>query len=32
MLNREATYAEQEAEFVWDIPEHFNIGVAACDR
>ncbi|MBK4739188.1 acyl-CoA synthetase [Noviherbaspirillum pedocola] len=32
MLKKEATFAEQRAKFTWDIPKHFNIGVAACDR
>jgi acetyl-CoA synthetase len=32
MLKREGTFAEVEAGFGWDIPERFNIGVAACDR
>lgn len=32
MLKREATFAELQAKFQWDIPERFNIGVAACDR
>ncbi|TCS36491.1 acetyl-CoA synthetase [Paucimonas lemoignei] len=32
MLKRENTYAELQAKFSWDIPEKFNIGIAACDR
>lgn len=32
MLHKENSYAELEAQFRWKIPQHFNIGVAACDR
>ena len=32
MLQRHATYAETFDSFRWQIPEHFNIGVACCDR
>jgi acetyl-CoA synthetase len=32
MLKRENTYTELQSRFQWDIPEKFNIGVAACDR
>jgi acetyl-CoA synthetase len=32
MLNRESTVAELDANFQWDIPERFNIAIAACDR
>jgi len=32
MLKREATYEALQANFRWEIPERFNIGVAACDR
>ncbi|HEY5797321.1 MAG TPA: acyl-CoA synthetase [Bosea sp. (in: a-proteobacteria)] len=32
MLERHATYGETFNRFRWNIPEHFNIGVAACDR
>ncbi|RJG03982.1 acyl-CoA synthetase [Noviherbaspirillum sedimenti] len=32
MLKRENTFAELAENFNWDIPERFNIGVAACDR
>lgn len=32
MLKREANFEELQAKFRWEVPEHFNIGVAACDR
>lgn len=32
MLKRVNTAAELEAGFQWDIPEHFNIAIATCDR
>ena len=32
MLKKENSFAKLEANFRWDIPERFNIGVAACDR
>ena len=32
MLQRHATYEDTVERFRWDIPEHFNIGVACCDR
>ena len=32
MLQKENSYAEQQATFSWPIPEYFNIGVASCDR
>ena len=32
MLKRENTVAELEANFYWDIPERFNVAIAACDR
>ena len=32
MLERRATYRETVENFRWNIPERFNIGVAACDR
>lgn len=32
MVQREATFAELQAKFQWEIPARFNIGVATCDR
>lgn len=32
MLKRGETYEEVYENFRWDIPEHYNIGVAHCDR
>ncbi|MDR6869622.1 acetyl-CoA synthetase [Bosea sp. BE125] len=32
MLTRAASYRNTFEAFRWDIPEHFNIGVACCDR
>ena len=32
MLQRHPTYRETFDRFRWEIPEHFNIGVACCDR
>ncbi|KPF73148.1 AMP-dependent synthetase [Bosea sp. AAP35] len=32
MLQRHATYRETFDRFRWNIPAHFNIGVACCDR
>lgn len=32
MLQKENSYAEQQAKFSWPIPERFNIAVASCDR
>lgn len=32
MLQRHATYEDTVERFRWEIPEHFNIGVACCDR
>ena len=32
MLPQAATYEELTARFRWQIPEHYNIGVDACDK
>ncbi|MDY7576830.1 acyl-CoA synthetase [Herbaspirillum sp. RTI4] len=32
MLKQENSYAEQHANFDWQIPAHFNIAVACCER
>jgi len=32
MLKREHTFTELETNFQWEIPERFNIAIAACDR
>ncbi|WP_340117347.1 acyl-CoA synthetase [Pelagibius sp. 7325] len=32
MLPKAATYEELTAQFRWQIPEHYNIGVDACDK
>ena len=32
MLTRAATYEALTAQFRWQIPEHYNIGVDACDK
>src|ERR1700740_2491026 len=32
MLQRGGSYDEVYGRFCWKLPEHFNIGVAACDR
>lgn len=32
MLSRAASYEELTARFRWQIPEHYNIGVDACDK
>jgi len=32
MLNQKSTYEEVYADFKWNIPEYYNMGVAVCDR
>ena len=32
MLTKAASYEEMTAAFRWQIPEHYNIGVDACDK
>ncbi|PUA16935.1 acyl-CoA synthetase [Glaciimonas sp. PCH181] len=32
MLTQQQTYAEVQTRFKWEVPERFNIAVAACDR
>ncbi|QRX82371.1 acyl-CoA synthetase [Glaciimonas sp. PAMC28666] len=32
MLKKKQTYAEVQTQFTWEVPERFNIAVAACDR
>ena len=32
MLQARATYEATRAAFSWAIPEHYNIGVDACDK
>src|SRR3546814_8252235 len=32
MLPQAASYQELTAKFRWQVPEHYNIGVDACDR
>ncbi|KEO57181.1 AMP-binding protein [Thioclava indica] len=32
MLEQQASYALTREAFVWDIPQHYNIGVDICDR